>query len=875
MAISRPEAARVAAVELLSGHPSLEAASYAHQALAIVHRDRGQTTKAISHGRTALRLARRVGDERQADVLATLGVALVLAGRSGDGLARLAEAIPLTPPARLPQLYHRRGYVLSVLGRTHEALEDLSKAVSGSHDLSDTLWEGRARNARAENFLSMGLTAEADADAREAGRLFTSIGQEFEAAQATHNRALAAHQRGDLPEALRLLDDVSHRYDKLDVAPADLVIDHAQALMTAGLMADARAMSAHALANRDLSAVRRAEFTFVVAKASLALGDTASAAKHASAAVRLFAAQGRVAWRDRARLLQLRARFVADHPMYGPWMLELSNTRARDGGASARRSKRLLDDVATLVHGLRTRGGEDLPVALVLHARMAAEVGLGAEAEASLEEAAATRHQGPPLSRAAGWLAAALLADHRHDRRALYLACRRGLDAVDEHRSILGDLELRALASGHGIEFSRLAISEAVRSARPRDVFWWAERWRGAALRDPVTRPMDASLRQNLAALRAVTRRLDTIDADDPGVGALTRERSRLESTIRAAHRHVRAASLGERRDAPSGTGSDLDSVLAELGADGALVNVIRDGDMLHLIVVAGRRARHHVIGPSPAADRESDFARFALRRAAYGRTVDLRRSSTLLQEALLGNEFALPPGVRRVVVVPPAELLNAPWGLLPAFADAVVSVSPSVSQWVRAQHHEPRGTQGITLVTGPHLTTRESEVAELSRLHRHATVLRPHEATAAASLAAIDGASLAHIAAHGFFRADAPLFSSFALADGPLTVHEFRQLENPPDALVLSACDSGGAAPIGSYEALGLVSTLLGMGSRALLAALVPVNDQATLTVMAHVHRTVASGGTLAEGWLAARQAAGDDPLLAATASSFTAWGA
>jgi len=54
-----------------------------------------------------------------------------------------------------------------------------------------------------------------------------------------------------------------------------------------------------------------------------------------------------------------------------------------------------------------------------------------------------------------------------------------------------------------------------------------------------------------------------------------------------------------------------------------------------------------------------------------------------------------------------------------------------------------------------------------------------------------------------------------------------------------------------------------------------VPVNDVATLAVMTEVHRAAAEGGTLAEGWLAARRAGANDPLLAATAAAFTTWGA
>ena len=47
--------------------------------------------------------------------------------------------------------------------------------------------------------------------------------------------------------------------------------------------------------------------------------------------------------------------------------------------------------------------------------------------------------------------------------------------------------------------------------------------------------------------------------------------------------------------------------------------------------------------------------------------------------------------------------------------------------------------------------------------------------------LAALDGAWLAHIAAHGRFRADSPLFSSLRMHDGPLTVYDFEQLHRAP----------------------------------------------------------------------------------------------
>ena len=53
------------------------------------------------------------------------------------------------------------------------------------------------------------------------------------------------------------------------------------------------------------------------------------------------------------------------------------------------------------------------------------------------------------------------------------------------------------------------------------------------------------------------------------------------------------------------------------------------------------------------------------------------------------------------------------------------------------------------------------------------ARVLRGDDATVDRVVAAVAGADLVHVAAHGRFRSDGPLFSSFRLADGALTIDE------------------------------------------------------------------------------------------------------
>src|SRR5262249_13256255 len=183
--------------------------------------------------------------------------------------------------------------------------------------------------------------------------------------------------------------------------------------------------------------------------------------------------------------------------------------------------------------------------------------------------------------------------------------------------------------------------------------------------------------------------------------------------------------------------------------------------------------------------------------------------------------------------------------------------VAPSLALWSDLAHRPRSHRRKNALVAGPRLRHAAREVRELEALRPGATVLHGRAATVEATLAALDGAALAHLACHGHFRADSPLFSSLELADGPLNVYELQQLAHAPELVVLSACDLALSALHPGDELLGFAAALLGMGTRTIVASVVPVPDAAARRLMLAFHRELLAGAAPATALACAQKGA------------------
>jgi CHAT domain-containing protein len=156
-----------------------------------------------------------------------------------------------------------------------------------------------------------------------------------------------------------------------------------------------------------------------------------------------------------------------------------------------------------------------------------------------------------------------------------------------------------------------------------------------------------------------------------------------------------------------------------------------------------------------------------------------------------------------------------------------------------------------------------EREVGELSRLYPGAEVLVGPDATAARVLTALENSDLGHVAAHGSFRADSPLFSSVLLADGPLTVYDLERLRRVPRTVVLASCDAAVAKVYEGDELLGAAAALLALGVRSVIAPVMAVPDGATVAFMVALHSRLLAGQAPAPALAAAAE--GMDRVAAA----------
>jgi tetratricopeptide (TPR) repeat protein len=820
------------------------AASLAHRVAGLALRGLGDLAGAEARARTGVRVASRSGAE-QAAAEARMSLAFILLdrGRLRAALAeadRAAEALTGLPAVRLTC---QRALILQRTGRLDEALAGYAAALPALRRAGDLLWQARLHNNRGLLHAHRGTLAPAEADFVRASALWDELGQPVYVAESECNLGNVAALSGDAPSALAA-------YDRAEATPAlqakpipQVLLNRCQVLLSVGLFDDARRTAERAVTDLDAIEARAdlAEARLWLAQAAFASGQSGVASREAAAARSMFTRQGRPGWAALARLVALRV----DGPSV-PAALSCAAELASLGWRAAELDARLIAAGSALSSG-------DL-----------------ATAESVLESSVLGRRSGTMETRVRGWHATALLRHARGDRRGALSALRAGLALVEQRQAVLGATELRVHVAAFGAELASLGLSLAIETGSPRVVLAWAERARARALRlRPVKPPHDKELAQALSELR----RLTAQGAQASLAGAA---RPHSAAARRAAEERVVAASRVARSPLhrPEGAPPPVAELVGALG-NAVLVEFVLRGDELLAVTVGSDGCRLRRVASMPAVRAALDSAVGALRALglSFGtpRGRAAIRAAAVVAGARLDTLLLSPLGIgdRPVVIVPTRGLHSVPWGLIPSLLAVPVRVAPSAAAWLRAVR-SPSSRGGRTmLAAGPDLPAARAEVSAIGR-RVGAVPLVGARATVHAVLSAIDGADLAHIACHGRLRDDNPLLSALELADGPLTVYDLERLTQAPGTVVLPACQSGVTAVRAGDEILGLVGALLALGTRTVLATVVPVSDVDTAPLMISLHDALRSGLPPAEAMVAARSAVdpGDDGAVAAGAS-------
>ena len=128
-------------------------------------------------------------------------------------------------------------------------------------------------------------------------------------------------------------------------------------------------------------------------------------------------------------------------------------------------------------------------------------------------------------------------------------------------------------------------------------------------------------------------------------------------------------------------------------------------------------------------------------------------------------------------------------------------------------------------------------------------------EATVEALRQTGGGCRFLHLATHGFYRRDNPMFSAIQLGDARLSLFDLYDLKLDAELAVLSGCGTGLSAVQGADELVGLTRGLLYAGARSVLVTLWDVNDESTAKFMEELYWHLAAGASASE---ALRRAAG-----------------
>jgi CHAT domain-containing protein/tetratricopeptide (TPR) repeat protein len=458
---------------------------------------------------------------------------------------------------------------------------------------------------------------------------------------------------------------------------------------------------------------------------------------------------------------------------------------------------------------------------------------------------------------------------------------KRAIELIEDLRALLPGDEFRtAFVSDKLIAYIELVriCLDSMDPARVKEAFSYVERSRARALADLLNgsirflpKPRDqfeSKLFERLEELREelnwfysqINLPPETTATRTPNMmGALHASVRERESAVLEISRQ-----LQHRGEKPltSEEALDLAKLQRDLGPQTALVEYFSlDGELLAFIVTDEEIKVTRYLGQE--AEVNAALARFRLQidSLRYGAERVRNHMEELTRRArhhltdlynLLLEPVEADIGERRLVVVPYRALHYVPFHALHDGERYVIerrevcyAPSASVLQRCLAAPQRPIKHALLVGVSDAQAPRVREEIFTLAPLFPSAKTLVGESATTEALRKSAAEADVLHLACHGKFRSDNPMFSSLRLSDGWLTVRDAYSLQLKCGLAVLSACETGMNAVAPGDEMVGLARGFFSAGALSLIVTLWTVDDEETAALMVEFYKRLLTGDT------------------------------
>lgn len=209
----------------------------------------------------------------------------------------------------------------------------------------------------------------------------------------------------------------------------------------------------------------------------------------------------------------------------------------------------------------------------------------------------------------------------------------------------------------------------------------------------------------------------------------------------------------------------------------------------------------------------------------------------------------------RDLVIVPVGALHYVPFNALKRDKKYLIEkrkvvLSPSAEVWRNLNKKASRKLKSALLIgfADEAIPLVDKEIKRLEKVFEKTKSLTGKKASYANYKREAEKFDVLHLACHGQFRPDNPMFSSLHLADGFITVRDICSQDLSAGLVTLSACETGLNKIYAGEEFVGLTRGFLSAGASSLVLSLWTVNDEATAVLMNDFYEHLQTGKTPSE---------------------------